>query len=529
LRNHILWGGLSLSAAAVLVVVVWRLEALLWLGVPLVALVLLGIYDLFQHKHTLLRNFPVAGHLRWLFEKIRPEIRQYFVESDLSGRPVNRRDRSLIYARAKQQLDTQPFGTESDVRRVGYEWANHALNPTHSELDAVSARVRVGPECKQPYEASILNISAMSFGALSSRAVLALNHGARKGGFAHNTGEGGISKYHLEPGGDLIWQLGTGYFGCRTRDGQFDRRQFQDKVAHPAVKLVELKLSQGAKPGHGGVLPACKNSREIAGMRGVEPHQTVISPPNHSAFSGNGGLLEFIEKLRETSDGKPVGIKLCVGKDKELRALVATMAREKMYPDFVTVDGAEGGTGAAPVEHSNSIGTPLLEGLSLLDNLLRGYGLRERIRVIASGRIFTAFDLIRVMGLGADLVNSARGMMFALGCIQALECNKNTCPTGVTTNNPRLVRGLVVKDKAERVYQYHRDTVNTACELLGTLGYKRFEQLKREDFQRRISATKVATLEDIYPTVEAGAYLKEDFELGARAPLSSDGLPTRGC
>ena len=424
-----------------------------WLSLIIVIpLIALGLWDFFQTKHSVLRNFPIVGHARYILEMIRPEITQYFIESNSDGVPFSREQRSVVYQRAKKHLDTLPFGTQMDVYAIGYEWLNHSLNPVH--VDMRDLRVRVGgPQCQKPYSASILNVSAMSFGALSKNAVMALNEGARMGNFAHNTGEGGISSYH-QHGGDLIWQIGTAYFGCRTEEGDFCPKQFAEKSKMDQVKMIEIKLSQGAKPGHGGILPAAKISKEISEIRNVPLGKDVISPSAHKEFSTPLGLLEFVKKLRDLSGGKPTGFKLCVGKRREFLAICKAIHKSGIYPDFIAVDGGEGGTGAAPLEFSNHIGTPLIAGLIFVHNALVGFSLRDKIKIISSGKIASGFGIIKQLSIGADICYSARAMMMALGCIQALRCNSNHCPVGVTTQNPDLVAGLVVSDKKERVASY---------------------------------------------------------------------------
>ena len=440
-----------------------------------VVLFMLGLYDVSQRSHAIRRNFPVVGRLRYLFESVRPELQQYFVESNASGRPFSRDLRSLVYQRAKSVTDTVPFGTEKDVYELGYEWMNHSIVAKHP-YDPSPRVVIGGPACTKPYSAALLNVSAMSYGSLSTNAIRALNRGAKIGKFLHNTGEGGLSPYHLEEGGDITWQLGTGYFGCRDARGNFDPELFAEKAAHENVKMIEIKLSQGAKPGHGGILPASKLTPEIARIRNVPMGADVVSPPAHTAFSTPVGLCAFIQQLRDLSGGKPVGFKLCIGKRREFLAVCKAMVETGITPDFITVDGGEGGTGAAPLEFSNVVGTPLIEGLVFVHNALVGVGLRERIRVIASGRIVTGFDIAQKLAIGADLCNSARAMMFALGCIQAQRCNTNTCPTGIATQDPELVRGLVIDDKAVRVAHFQQNTVRAftrAPRRLGALGAPR--------------------------------------------------------
>ncbi len=493
----------------------------LWSLVVILPLAAVGFYDLFQKEHAIRRNFPLFGRGRWLMEALRPYVRQYFVESDTDGTPVNRMFRSIAYQRAKGARDTVPFGTRVDTYRDGYEWIGHSLAAVDAAEVETDLRVTVGgPQCGRPYRASVLNISAMSFGALSPNAVLALNKGARLGGFAHNTGEGGISPYHLEHGGDLIWQIGTGYFGCRDREGRFDPERFREQAALEVVKMVEIKLSQGAKPGHGGILPASKNTPEIARIRGVAPYTRVASPPGHSAFSTPLELMAFIGRLRELSGGKPVGIKLCVGRESEFVALCKAMVASGIQPDFITVDGGEGGTGAAPLEYANSIGMPLREALALVVNCLIGFGLREQVRVIASGKIFTGFHLVKHMALGADLCNSARGMMFALGCVHSLTCNSNRCPSGVATQDPRLYRGLVVDEKARRVARYHAGTVRATAEIIASAGLRHPRQLNRSHIHRRVSQREVRRYDEIYPYIPEGALLGDEIPESLRLAMA---------
>ncbi|MGE4106002.1 MAG: FMN-binding glutamate synthase family protein [Bacteriovoracia bacterium] len=469
-------------------------------------LFLLGLADALQRRQSIRRNFPLLGHFRYLLESIRPEIQQYFIETNADGQPFSRERRSVIYQRAKKVTDTIPFGTQIDVYDPGYEWINHSIVPKPIPADA--PRVTIGgPDCKRPYSASILNISAMSYGSLSKNAVLALNGGAKIGGFAHNTGEGGLSPYHLEPGGDLIWQIGTGYFSCRTKDGKFSDGHFRERAQQPQVKMIELKLSQGAKPGHGGILPAAKVTPEIADIRGVEVGKTVFSPPWHTAFSNPIELLEFLGKLRELSGGKPVGFKLCVGKRREFFSICKAMLKTGITPDFITIDGGEGGTGAAPLEFSNSVGTPLNEGLIFVHNALVGVNLRERVKLIASGKITTGFSIANKLALGADLCNSARGMLFALGCIQALRCNTNNCPTGVATQDPELVHGLVVEDKKHRVAHFHHATVHSFLEVLCASGLSRPEELRPWHIHRRVSRFEVKHYGELYHYLDPGALL----------------------
>lgn len=487
------------------IMTIW-FPAMAWSLVVLAPLMALGLHNAFQTKKAILRNFPVLGSLRYFFEAIRPEIQQYFVENDIDGAPVPRNTRSVVYQRAKVQTDTFPFGTQKDVYSQGYEWVPHSLQPQKVHDD--NLRIQIGgPLCKQPYSASIFNISAMSYGALSKNAVMSLNGGARLGGFYHNTGEGGLSPYHLAEGGDVVWQIGTGYFGCRTPDGNFSPEDFRERANHPNVKMIEIKLSQGAKPSHGGILPAAKITPEIVAIRKVELGKDVISPPAHRKFSSPRGLLQFIAELRELSGGKPIGFKLCVGQPAEFIAICKAMVETGILPDFITVDGGEGGTGAAPLEFSDSVGAPLEEGLTFVDDVLTGFDLRKHIRIIASGKVMTAFHLFSRMALGADLCNSARGMMLALGCIQARKCHTNNCPTGVATSDPKLVAGLVVTDKRARVYNYHRNTVHAFAELLGAAGFHAPSEISREDVNRRTTANSVQTYADLFPPIEAGCFV----------------------
>ncbi len=489
---------LSFSAA-------WWLPFLLFL-----ALSILGIYDLNQTRHAIRRNYPVIGNLRFLFEFIRPEIRQYFFEDDTLKLPFSRVDRSLVYQRAKQQMDQRPFGTQGNVYGNEYEWINHAMVPTR--IQDSDFRISVGgPDCRQPVDLSVFNISAMSFGALSANAVMALNKGAALGRFAHDTGEGGVSRYHLEHGGDLIWNVGSGYFGCRNPDGSFSGERFADMARHDAIRMIEIKLSQGAKPGHGGILPAPKVTAEIAAARGVPAGQDCISPSSHSAFSTPIGLMHFIAHLRELSGGKPVGFKLCIGHPWEWFAIAKAMLATGITPDFIVVDGAEGGTGAAPIEFVDHVGTPLREGLRLVHNTLVGIGLREQIRLGASGKVISAFDMVRTMALGADWCNSARAYMFAIGCIQAQVCHTGRCPTGVTTQDPKRQKALVVADKSVRVASYHANTLKALAELLGAAGLTHPGDLRPHHIARRIPNGEVRVLSALFPDLEKGELLQGRF------------------
>jgi glutamate synthase domain-containing protein 2 len=504
-----------ISAVIILVLVsmwtvIWPPAA--WSFLLLGPLFIIGVYDLVQKKHSIVRNFPVFGHLRFLMEELRPKIYQYFIESDTNGTPFNRQNRSVIYQRAKKVDDTRPFGTELDVYENGYEWLNHSIAALdHKALD-LAPRVKVGgPDCTQPYSASVYNISAMSFGSLSENAILALNGGAKIGGFAHNTGEGGLSDYHLQPNGDIIWQIGTGYFSCRNTDGTFNEYAFAERAVLPQVKMIEIKLSQGAKPGHGGILPAAKVTTEIARIRLVQMGQDVVSPPYHTAFNSPLGLMNFIKKLRELSGGKPIGFKLCVGHKSEFLAICKAMVKTNTYPDFITVDGGEGGTGAAPLEFSNSVGMPLREALAFIYDALTGFDIKKHIKLIASGKVATGFDLVKNFALGADMCNSARGMMFALGCIQALECNMNTCPTGVATQDKGLMRGLVVDDKKMRVANFHNQTVSSAIQMIGAAGMKKPCDLHRMFIYRRVNASQIQTYAELFPYIPKGSLLNTPY------------------
>ena len=482
----------------------------LWSFLLIIPLILMGIIDMIQTKHAIRRNFPIIGRMRYVLESIRPEIMQYFVETDTQGRPINRIFRTLVYQRSKKVNDTTPFGTQMDVYRSGYEWMDHSMYVKNTFEKHETPRVKIGgKDCKKPYDACLLNISAMSFGSLSNNAIRALNKGAEIGGFAHNTGEGGVSPYHLEHGGDLIWQVGTGYFGCRTDDGNFCEDTFQKTVINEKIKMIEIKLSQGAKPGHGGVLPAIKNTEEIAKIRHIKSNIDVLSPPSHSAFSSAIEMMDFIKKLRDLSGGKPVGFKLCVGKKEEFIDICNAMIRTGIKPDFITVDGGEGGTGAAPVEFTNSIGMPLREGLVFVHDTLVGYDLKEEIKIIASGKIFSGFHMVRAKALGADLCNSARAMMLSIGCIQARECNINTCPTGVATQNKSLIKGLVVDEKAQRVANYHEETIHSFMEMIAAAGLKNHDDIERKHVNRRVGMHNIAKYDEIYPAIKKGSLLKK--------------------
>jgi len=501
------------------------------LFVIILVLTVMGFQDMLQKKHTIRRIYPLFGRLRYVLEELRPKMYQYFIESDIDGRPIHRVDRSTIYQRAKKELETIPFGTQFDVYAEGYEWMSHSIAPKSFDTLNHNPRVLVGnKDCKQPYSASVLNVSAMSYGSLSPQAVQAMNGGAKIGGFAQNTGEGGISDHHLKFGGDLIWQIGTGYFGCRDSNGNFNPELFAKNAALPNVKMIELKISQGAKPGHGGILPASKNNEEIARIRHVEPHTKIISPPYHSAFNSPLEMVAFIKKLRDLSGGKPVGFKLCIGYKSEFISICQAMIHLDIYPDFITIDGGEGGTGAAPQEFSNYVGAPLLDSLAFVHNILNGLNIRQHIKIISSGKVATGFHIARAMALGADMCNSARAMMIAIGCIQALLCNTNRCPTGIATQDPNLTIGLDVDDKKVRMANYHKGTIESFVELLGASGLDDMKNITRSHIFRRVSLNEMRNYESIFPSLKPGTIFegeipekyKQDFE---QANMYSWGIP----
>ena len=474
-----------------------------WIFAPLT---LVGVYHVTQTKHSILRNYPVIGLVRFFLESTRKEMRQYFIESDTDGTPFSRNKRSIVYQRAKIQLDKRPFGTILDVYQPGFEWLSHSLSPKHP--DPTTFRVTIGgPECKQPYEASVFNISAMSFGALSANAIKALNKGAKIGGFAHDTGEGSISVHHREFGGDLIWELGSGYFGCRNADGSFSSEKFSAQAKDHQIKMIEIKLSQGAKPGHGGVLPGAKVTPEIAEARGVQVGEDCVSPASHPAFSNPRELMNFIVQLRELSHGKPVGFKLCIGDKNEFLAITKAMIETGVTPDFIVVDGAEGGTGAAPLEFTDHIGMPLRDGLNFVHSTLIGIGLREKIKIGAAGKITSAFDMARVMALGADWCNAARGFMFAIGCIQSQSCHTDQCPVGVATQDRLRPRALIVPDKAQRVANFHHNTLHALAEVIGAAGLMHPADIRASQLHRRISPTQTMNFAELYPVMEKGELL----------------------
>ena len=507
--RYAIFAGVVVLAIASLIGLAWSS----WFLIPVVlfaALSLLGVYDVLQESHSILRNYPVIGHMRFLFEGIRPEIRQYLIESDQDEEPFSRDERSIVYQRAKGVEDKRPFGTRLRVYDAGYEWLTHSVTPVH--IEDMDFRVRIGgPDCKQPYDASIYNISAMSFGSLSANAILALNQGAKAGGFAHDTGEGGISRYHRQGGGDIIWEIGSGYFGCRAADGGFDAEKFAAQAADPQIKMIELKLSQGAKPGHGGVLPAAKITPEIAEARGVPMDRDCVSPARHSAFSTPIEMMEFIGRLRELSGAKSVGFKLCIGHRREFMCMAKAMLATGVTPDFIVVDGKEGGTGAAPLEFANHMGMPLVEGLTFAHNTLRGAGLRDRIRIGASGKLITAFDIAKALALGADWANSARGFMFAIGCIQAQACHTNHCPVGVATQDPLRQRALSVPHKSERVARFHKNTLKALAEMTGAAGLSHPREFMPHHLIMREKDRDMVTGQEIYPYLPEG-FLVEEME-----------------
>jgi glutamate synthase domain-containing protein 2 len=509
IRTKVLWAVIVLALLVIPLAVLvspwwWLLEILF------VPLVLLGIYDYFQPRHSILRNYPLAGRMRFLLEGMGPELHQYLVEDNTDGRPFDRDTRSVIYQRAKDVGGKKPFGTEHDVYEAGYTWLTHSVAPQPMVADP-EADLRVivgGDQCTQPYSASVLNISAMSFGALGEAAVRAMNLGAKMGGFAHDTGEGGLSRYHAENEGDLIWQIGTGYFGCRDANGDFDPEAFRKNANLPQVKMIEIKVSQGAKPGHGGILPAAKVTAEIAAARGVPEGQDVFSPTYHKAFSTPLEMCAFIAQLRDLSGGKPVGFKICIGDPREFGSIVKAMMKSGIYADFVVVDGGEGGTGAAPLEFSDSLGAPLAEGLLVVQNALVGAGIRDKFKIGASGKMVTASAMARSMAMGADWCNSARAFMFAVGCIQSQRCHTNRCPVGVTTQDPKLQRALNVPDKAERVHNYHKNTVHALAEMIAAMGLKSTSELRPHHVFRRVTQFQALTLDEIYDLVGPGELLE---------------------
>jgi glutamate synthase domain-containing protein 2 len=496
---------LAILAALLLGGVVWIVVAVL---AGLLAAV--GVHDVLQRRHSILRNYPILGHMRFILESIRPEMQQYFIERNYDGRPYDRDTRTAIYERAKGVKDEQAYGTERDVAEPGYEWllqSIHSFDPPEEP-----PRMKVGgPDCSRPYEMALLNVSAMSFGALSGAALTALNQGAAQGGFAHDTGEGGLTKYHLH-GGDVVWEIGTGYFGARAKDGGFDPTQFADKASHEAVKCVSLKLSQGAKPGIGGVLPGAKVTKEIATARDVPQGQSVVSPPGHKVFSTPRELVRFIARMRELAGGKPAGFKLCVGTRHELLAICKAMVEEETAPDFIIVDGSEGGTGAAPAEYEDHMGTPLTEGLIMLHNALVGCGLRDRVRIGCSGKVATGSDIVKRLAQGADYTNAARAMMMAVGCLQTQRCHTNQCPVGVATQDPKRSRALVIPDKTERVRQYQHSTVAEAQRLIASMGLHSPSEVGPHHLVRRVDHANCRSYAELYTWLAPGELLGEPPE-----------------
>ncbi len=493
-----------LSITGILMYINWKFAFLLLIFIPLIGM---GIYDMYQSKKTIRRNFPLLGRMRYLLEALGPGARQYFIENDTDGRPFNRLQRSLVYQRSKKETDSNPFGTQLDLYEVGYQWINHSIKAIPFSQVNSNPRVKIGSsQCTQPYYASLYNISAMSFGSLSKNAILALNNGAKEGGFYHNTGEGGLSPYHLQ-GGDVVWNIGTGYFSCRTPDGKFNYDEYVKRATMEQVKMIEIKFSQGAKPGHGGILPKEKVTDEIAAIRLVDKGMDIISPPTHSAFSTPLELMDFVQLLRKGSGGKPIGMKICIGNKSEFIAICKAMVATKTTFDFITVDGGEGGTGAAPQEYSDHVGMPLRDALAFVYDCLIGFDLKKDIKIICSGKIVTGFDIIKTLSIGADLCNSARGMMFALGCIQALECHANTCPTGIATQNPRLTKGLVPEEKSIRVARFQHETVKSAMELMASAGIDHPDKVDRSVVSMRVDRTKISTFEETYPELEVGCLL----------------------
>lgn len=495
-----------LSLTGILIYINWKFSFLLLIFIPLI---LIGLYDMYQSKKTIRRNFPLLGRMRYLLESLGPEMRQYFIETDLDGKPFNRLQRSIVYQRSKKESDSMPFGTQLDVYQDGYEWINHSICAIPFSKVNENPKVHIGSsQCTKPYDASMFNISAMSFGSLSKNAILALNNGAKQGGFYHNTGEGGLSPYHLQ-GGDVVWNIGTGYFSCRTDDGKFNYEEYTKRATLDNVKMIEIKFSQGAKPGHGGILPKEKVTDEIAAIRLVSKGQDILSPPTHSAFITPLELMDFVKLLRKGSGGKPIGIKICIGNKSEFLSICKAMVETKTYLDFITVDGGEGGTGAAPQEYSDHVGMPLRDAIAFVYDALNGFGIKDQIKIIASGKVITGFDIIRNLSLGADLCNSARGMMFALGCIQALECHANTCPTGVATQNPDLMKGLVPEEKSVRVARFQHETVKSAMDLMASAGLAHPDDVTRDVVTTRIDRNKVETFAEIFPELETGCLLFE--------------------
>lgn len=484
----------------------------------------IGLYDFFQTKSAVLKNYPVSARLRFILEGFRPEIRQYFLESDHEETPFSREQRALVYRRSKDIEGLRPFGTLKNVNEIGHEWINHSIVP--SLLESYDFRTQIGGDrCKFPYQSSVLNISGMSYGALSPNAIESLNKGAATGGFAHTTGEGSISRFHKIHKGDLIWQIGSGYFGCRDEKGSFDAKKFEVSANNDQVKMIEIKLSQGAKPGHGGILPGSKVTEAIAEARGVPVGVDCNSPSSHSAFSTPIELLEFTDRLRSLSGGKPVGFKLCVGHPWEFFAIAKAIHDTGLSPDFITVDGSEGGTGAAPVEFADHRGAPLREGLMLVHNTLVGLNERNNIRLIASGKLISAFDIARAFTLGADGCNMARGFMFAIGCLQAQTCHNGKCPTGVTTQDPGRYRALVVEDKYQRVANFHANTMHAVMETIESSGLQSPSELTPHHLMMRVNSREVRSAASQYTWLEPGDLLKKNIKHPAFAKYWDNARP----
>ena len=498
IKRYAVWCTTFLLLIAALIAAVQVSSHYYWAVIFFSALVVLGLYDYNQTQHSLWRNYPITAHVRWLLEDLRPYLRQYIIEDDLGGRPFNRDERGLVYARAKGEEDYHPFGTELNVYGHEYEWITQTISPCSPSTEDLRIDIG-GPQCSKPYSASILNISAMSFGSLGGKAIEALNLGAKQGGFFHDTGEGSIIPYHQKHGGDLVWELGTGYFGCRTNDGQFDREKFIEKANLEQVKMIEIKISQGAKPGHGGVLPGKKVTDELASIRGVEAGKDAVSPSSHSTFSTPIELMNWVQELRELSGGKPIGIKLCVGMPHEIFAIIKAMQETNILLDFIVVDGGEGGTGAAPQEFTDHLGMPLREGLIIVRNALVGSGLKKHIRLGASGKVHSAFSIATNCALGADWCNAARAFMFTVGCVQSMKCHTGECPTGVATQDVGRQRGLIVPDKAERVEKFHKRTLHTLKELLAASGFQHTRELSPCNLYHRLNPIEIKTIDEVFP------------------------------
>ena len=467
---------------------------------------IVGFHDLFYSRHTLNRLYPVVAYLRYFLESYRVEIQQYFIANNTEEMPFNREQRSLVYQRAKNERDTIAFGTQRDLMENNYLSLWHSLSPIH--LTHQTQRVLIGEQnCQHPYSASYLNISAMSFGALSPNAIEALNLGAKKAGCFHNTGEGAASSYHLKHGGDLVWQIGTGLFGCRNEEGDFNPASFTKTAILPQIKMIEIKLSQGAKPGHGGVLPKAKITDEIARIRQISKDRDCVSPAVNPECTTPKALLAFVQQLRELSGGKPVGFKLCIGNPSEFLSICKAMIETGITPDFITVDGAEGGTGAAPVEFSNRLGLMCLEGIHVVNNALIGVGLRDKVKIIAAGKTASSFDILTKIAAGADIVNAARTMMMALGCIQSRHCNTNLCPTGVATQDQARSKALDIKVKSERVKNFHHNTLSSFFELIGSMGLDTAAKLTPQMIKKRTPCGGQVSMESITKPLASNALI----------------------